>query len=198
MSRDLFVHGETLVQVKGRSDSAIGSLSQLGLPDAPIRIRPTFRHTDVNADAWGQAPFENQFMLAFMDVSMSLVHVDRDILDACEIESMASAGVIGALPHAGARMGNNLPRFAASTAADPNGIVRTGNHYIGLNLSAPVSGKPWRFFYSYLTGPPLELPIGTERSIFVMNWRVVPYSQDPYNGGLGALGQLIWDHSNDT
>jgi hypothetical protein len=99
------------------------------------------------------------------------------------------------MARAEARMGNNAARFAA------------GNNYIGLNISNPVGGIPYRFFYTYLAEPPFEHPMGTEKSIFSLNWRAIPYTQDPYGGGaaqpntvpgFGALGALLYDHNLDT
>jgi len=191
MSRDLFVNGETMVYVKGRADSGIGAIQQLGLAEGPIKVSLDFKHKDVNLDAWGgEVPAEVQFMLASASVSMSLIHFDRSILDVCLMESMAGAPAIGQLRRAGSRMGNNLPRFA--------GGGELGNHYIGLNLSSPIGNKPWRFFYSYMTGPPIDFPLGTEKSVVGVNWRVIPYIQDPWNGGLGADGAILWDHILDS
>lgn len=186
MASDIFVNGETLVMVKGRSDSGIGTLSELGLSSDSIRITPQFRWLDVNADAWGQAPFEMQFMLASLSVTMTLVHFDRTVLNYCITESMAGAPAIGQLPRAGARMGNNTARFS------------TTNHFISLNLTSPVGGIPWRFYTSFLTVNPLEFPLGTERSLVTLNWRVIPFTTDPYNDGSGAQGTVLWDHVNDN
>lgn len=191
MARNWFVNGETLVNVKGRSDSSIGSLSELGLADGPIVIRPNFRHRDITLDAWGsEVPAEVQFMLADVTVEMTLVHIDRDVLDTCILESMAGAPAIGQCRRAGALMGNNLARFAAGGA--------TGNHYIGLNLSSPIGGKPWRFYFSYLTGPAMDHPVGTEKSLTRLTWRAIPYTTDPYGSGSGAQTSPIWDHVADN
>jgi hypothetical protein len=191
MARDFFINGESLVLVKGRADSSIGTLSQLGLTDGPIRVRLESRYLEIQVDAWGsEIPAEVQYKLSAVDISMNLVHLDRDVLDVCLMESMGGAPVIGQTARAGARLGNGLGRFAAGGAL--------GNHYIGLNITSPVASKPWRFFFTYLVGPPMEFPLGTERSIVTLNWRAIPYTTDPYGAGTGAYGASIWDYTLET
>lgn len=191
MARDFFINGESLVLVKGRADSAIGALTQLGLSDGPIRVTLDHRHMDIQVDAWGgEIPPEVQYKLSSVSVSMNLVHFDRAVLDVCLAESMAGVVTIGSVGRAGARMGNGLPRFAAG------GV--NGNHYIGLNIVSPIAGYPWRFLFSYLTGPPMEFPLGTERSVVQLNWRAIPYTVDPYGGGTGSLNSPLWDYTLDT
>ena len=190
MARDFFVNGQTMVWVKGRSDSSIANLSELGLSSDQIRITPVFRHRDINVNAWGDAPPEIQFMLAEVRISLTLIHFDPDILETCLMESMAGAPSFGALPAAGARMGNNLPRFS------PGGA--NGNHFIGLNLSSVVEGRPWRFLTAYLTSPPVDIPLGTDRTAIVTNWRAIHFDTDLWNAGLGSYGKFIWDRTLDT
>lgn len=205
MSRDFFTSGECLVLVKGRSDSAIGGLTQLGLSQDPIQVRATFRHDDLIVDAQGSdVPVDVQGKLLEAQVTMNLIHVDPAVLEVCIAESTCGAGgfIDGTTSRAGQRMGNNQPRFG------PGGV--NGNHYIGLNLTAPQTGNPglpWRFWYSYLTGPGITWPLGTEKSVIQLSWRCIPYTQDPYGGspaqpnsvfGTGAQGNIVWDHVLDT
>ncbi len=190
MARDYFINGETLVLVKGRADSAIGSLQQLGLSDAPIAIRMNFHHKDIGVDAYGATVPETQVMGGDATISMTLVHFDRSVLATCVNESLGGATAEGLLQRAGSRMGNNLPRFGAG------GFL--GNHYIGLNLTSVVAGIPWRFYYTFLANPPVEFPLGTEKSIVRLQWRAIGYTVDPWNGGLGSLNQPIFDHILDT
>lgn len=190
MARDFFVNGESLIYVKGRSDSAIGSLQELGLASDPVKITPTFNHMDVNVDAWGKAPAEVQWMLATVDITFTMVHFDRSILDTCIGLSMGGRATAGQMGRAGQRMGGNFARFAA------------GNNFISLNIASPVGSKPWRFFFTYLTNQAFEFPLGTERSLVPMRWRCVPYTTDPAGiaGGviLGAQGYQLYDHTLDT
>jgi hypothetical protein len=191
MARDYQINGEVMVSVKGMVGSSISSLSQLGLTDREgiVRISPRFIHEDIPVDAWGDAPPEIQFFLSDVTVSMTLVHYDEDVLDEVVRLSMGgggSAGVDGVFPRAGTRMGGGVARFAA------------GNKFIGLNLSSPVGGKPWRFYFTYLSANPFVLPLGTRRSHTQLMWRAIPYTIDPWNAGAGANGTVIWDHTLDT
>ena len=188
MSRDIFINGESMITVKSRSDSGIGSLSQLGLCEGPVVVTLNFVTDDIIVDAWGpQIPMDVQTFLADAQISMTLIHFDRTVLDTCIDLSMGGPAVVGTTVRAGTRMGAGLARFAV------------GNNYIGLNIASPVAGKPWRFFYTYLTGnPPVSFPLGTKRSAVQLNWRAILYVSDPWNGGLGATGAQLWDYSADS
>ncbi len=183
MVRDVFINGETLVTVRGSAGSAvIGSMQQLGLAVSSIRITPNYNHLAVTADAWGQAPFEMQFMLATVNISMTLVHFDRVVLAACQAESMGGSASEGQLTRAGTRLGSNAALYSA------------GCHYISLGLTSPQAGSPWLFYFCFMTGPPMEFPLGTERSLVVTNWQAIPAANDPWQLGLGAQGAYIFSH----
>lgn len=187
MARDFFINGENMVWVKGSSASNIANLSELGLSEQPIRVSPEFRHGEITLSAWGnQIPVEVQFMLAAVNITLTLINFDRSVLDYCVQESMGGAAAIGTMPRAGSRLGNGAARFAAT------------NHFIGLNIASPVGGKPWRFYATYLPGNPIEFPLGNERSTVTMTWRAIPYAADPWNGGAGASGIPLWDHTLDV
>jgi hypothetical protein len=188
MARDFYINGEALVRVKGHSASLIANVSELGLSNAQIRVTPQFRHKDIGVEAWGDAPPEVQVMLGTVSVTMTLVHFDPDVLNECLRLSQAgpSAGNPGVLPHAGTRLGGGVARFAP------------GNNFMGLNISSTAALRPWRFFFSYLTGPPMEFPLGNEKSIVTLNWRVIPYTIDPWNSGLGAFGSVLYDNGADS
>ncbi len=197
MPRDFRINGPTLVLVKGSSsDQILGDIKELGLSDQSIRVQLDIRHRDINVDAWGgEIPADVQCMLAGCNVIMSLIHLDLDVLDACIRASMGGTNAIGFLPRTGARLGNDAARFAG-------GGLNARNHYIGLNLTSPVLSKPWRFYTTYLQGIQ-EIPLGAEKSIYQLNWRVIPYTQDPYsmlvaNYGQGGLDHPLWDHTLDT
>lgn len=192
MARDLFINGPTLVGVKGSVSTALANLIGLGLSDMPIRVSFNGRHMDVNVDAYGgEIPMEIQYKLTDVVIAMTLMHVDMDVLRVCLAESMGGMGAAGdgVLPIPGARLGNNAALFAAT------------NHYISLNISSPVGNLPWRFKHCYLMGNPLEIPLGTERSIITVAWRCIPYTTDPYAAGGtvggGTLNYPLWDHTLD-
>ena len=199
MARDFQISGPCLVLVKGRVDSLIPSITELGLAPDAITVTPVFRHEDIVVDAWGQAPPDIQFMLAWVNISMTLVHYDKEVMQEITRLSMAGAPAEGQLQQAGQRMGNNQPRFAGKVVSNlPDTGLNAGNNFIGLNLTSPVENLPWRFLYTYLAEPPLSLPMGTRRTYAGLNWRGIPYTQDPYNGGAGAYGALLWDHVLDN
>lgn len=191
MARDFFINGPTMVYVRGRSDTNIGTVQELGLSDTPIRVRPQFKHRPIHVDAWGDVSPEVQFMLASVELTISLIHFDRSLLDVCLQESMGGAPAIGQLTTAGTRLGNNKALYAPG-----NGTL--GNHYITLGLSSPISGKPWRFFACYMNTIPMDFPLGTEKSAVATNWTCIPYDRDIYNAGLGSYGIALWDHNAVT
>ena len=189
MARDFQINGPCLALVKGRSDSGIGTLSQLGLSDGPIRVSFNDKKLDIKVDAWGDVPPEIQSMGVEASIQMTLVHFDQTVLNVCIRESMAAfpgGGAFGTLPITGARMGNNSALFS------------TTNRFISLNLTSPVGLLPYRFFYSMLTGPLAEIPLGAERSVVSLNWRAIPFTTDPYGGGNGMGGQALFDNTLDT
>lgn len=180
--------------MKSRSDSAIATTTALGLSDVGIRITLNTRYDDIMVDAWGQeVPVDVQTMLSDAQINMTLVHFDRGVLDVVLALSMGGGGIsIGQVVSAGQRLGQGLPIFSP------------GNSLISLNLTSPVGNKPFLFPTTYLTGPGMEYPIGTKRSIVNLNWRALPYAfptqanggiADPYNGGLGSQGVPLWQYA---
>ena len=87
-----------------------------------------------------------------------------------------------------------VPVPFAKTDQSPD--IAAGNRYISLNIFSPSEGKHWRFYHTYLTGPPVVFPMGTRKSIVACNWRAIPYTIDPWQAGAGANNQIIWDHTN--
>ena len=186
MSRDYQINGPALVYVKGNVSCGISTLTELGLAADPIQVTYEFQHLDIQVNAWGQVPPEVQTMGGAAHVSMTMVHFDDAVLDVCIRESLGGASAAGKLAAAGTRLGGGVARFAA------------GNHFIGLNVTGPVQGKPYRFLYSYLAGQPVSIPLGVERKLTRLTWRAIPYTTDPWNGGLGQAGADVWDNTLDT
>lgn len=185
MARDYFINGPAMVTVKGNVNSSIANVQQLGLSQDPIRLSPRFNHMDIKVDAWASMPPEQQYMLADVSISMNLVHVDVPFLQTCMNLSMGGTSTYGTLVGAGTRMGGNTGRFTATW------------NYISLCILSPVGNLPYRFYNCYLTGQPLEIPVGVERSVFNLNWRAVPYFTDPWNNGQGSNGVVLWDNTAD-
>lgn len=188
MPRDFQIQGENMVFVKGMSNSAIASLSELGLSEQPVKISVEFKNLDITLNAYGNqgVPADVQSMLATATISMSLIHFDPAVLDECVRLSMGGpvAG-IGTVNAAGQRLGNNLARFAA------------GNRLISVNVASPVANKPYRFYYCHLINT-ADYPMGTERQIVNVTFRAIPYTTDPWGNGLGATGNRLWDNTLDT
>lgn len=197
MARGFQIAGECMVLVKGNTNSSINAISQLGLCSDSVDVSYGIVHQDIKVNAWGNMgpPPEEQCFLSDVTVSMSLVHFDEAVLKECVRLSMGGAPVEGQMPRTGALMGGQVARFAA------------GNNYIGLNLTSPVAGNPYRFYYARLAAQPFRANMGTERQLVVLNWRVIPYTTDPWGGspaqpntvaGTGSLGALLWDRTLDT
>jgi hypothetical protein len=214
--RDFQINGECLVRVKfgaqipgsitniipisGANNSG-SNLSELGLAEGPVKITFKSSHKDINADDFGpDVPPEVMANLAEASIEMTLVHYDNLILDYCISESMggtvpgeSSGGFLyaGVLPGAGQLMGNGVP------------LLASGNHYISLNLDSPQLGFPYRFPSAYLENP-TTIPLGTEYSETLLNWRAIPYATPILSGGgdngtqeISSSGSVLWDHNPD-
>lgn len=198
MSRDFYINGESMVTVKGPSDSvgtgSVASLVQLGLTESPIRVRLNIRHRDLIVDAWGpEVPADVQCFLTDATISMNLIHYDPYVLDECVRLGMFGNPSVGFVSRAGIRMGSTVAaRFAP------------GNNFIGLNIASPVVNRPYRFFLAYLTGPAAEFPLGTEKTVAAVTWRAIPYystsspPNDPWGAGTGSRDAKLWDSTADT
>lgn len=174
MARDFYINGECLVYVKGNGALGLGvsqngppGVWELGLAEENVTISPTFNHQDKMADSFGpNVPPELLWQLVEIQVRMTLVHFDKDVLNACAVESMAG-GTLASMVPAGTPMGGGLPLYTF------------GNHWIGLFLASPVGQLPWYLPAATLTRQPLEWPLGTSRSRVQLTWRCIPYAPQP-------------------
>lgn len=189
MPRDFVVPGEVMVYVKGNGALALsgavgtGQFHELGLAAEQIRITPHLRHRDVHCDGFGpDVPPEVLWQLADVTIRVPLSHHDPHVLDAMLAESMGglrddfdppgpgnptlAAGLLG--PHS-----RPLGKLTA--------LYVSGNNYFGLMLDGAdaLSGRPWRFPACYLTGPVVEIPLGTQVSLPVLTVRAIPYRVPP-------------------
>lgn len=218
VTRDYVINGETMVfvrfgehiqspmspMVSGIDPAILPGPAyewQLGLTAGEIRVSPRPKFRDINVDDYSpEVPAEVLANIADADIRMTLVHYDPQILDICFGESMGGINPVGPwaagqMVGAGTMLGGGLP------------IYSSGSHYIGLRLSSPVLNRPWRFPTCYLTGSPLEIPLGTERTLAVCGWRAIPYgnalvsvnpgSENPiYNlQEVRSSGMVLWDRS---
>ncbi|MDE2098087.1 MAG: hypothetical protein KGL39_12610 [Patescibacteria group bacterium] len=198
IGRDWVINGETLVKVSGNDvnfKTPLGKSNvELGLAEGPIRIRPRIVHRPIYADDYGpEVPAEVLYMLTDVTIDMTLIHYDYDILKRCIDESMGGTSVDGAMVGAGTPLGGGQPSTATGRAAN--------NHYISLDLYSPVLSYPWRFQSAYLTGPAVEIPLGTHCSVTRVVWRAIPYNfpgnSIGTNGEVVSAGTSTWDHTLD-
>lgn len=201
--RDIQQFGECLVKVRGCEGGALGAFNssegnvspslELGITQGPPTLRPQFSHRDVNVNSFGdgQTPIECLWNGAVFTFSTDFIHYDKNVLDAVVAESMAGSFVDSAQEVDGQQvLGDNPPAIFAGTFAPIgtpmggyNPLYASGNHFMTvwfISAQPMTSGAfPYRFPACYLTGPPLELNIGTERSIARCNWRAIPYTIPP-------------------
>lgn len=208
MSRDFVINGECLALLKfgahvlGTSlatNNGNSALFELGLTSDSIKITPNYAHRDVLTDSFGpDMPAEVHWQLADVTIALRLIHYDKRVLQASLVESTGYNGGIftdGTLPPAGSPLGNYVAPLAS------------GCFYQSLNLTSPVLGQPWRFRTCYQNGPPVMIPIGTEKTIAEVNFRAVPYrapvlgtlrsGYSPYTE-LISSGVVLFDHTLDT
>ena len=171
-------------------DNNNSALFQLGLASEESRITPNYVHMDVKVDDFGpQIPAEVLAQMSDVNIAMRLIHYDRNVLDACLAESLGLNGgnfAAGIMTPAGYPLGQNLP------------VLASGCHYISLNLTSPQLNFPWRFPASFLTGPPVIIPLGTTTTIADLNWRTVPYARQTPLIEIQSSGRVLWDHTPDS
>lgn len=182
MSRSFIVQGETMVQVKGHSNSAISSLTNLGLTDSSIVVTVTGKHDDIITDPTGSmVPCDIQTFVGEASIVMSFVHYDRAVLDTLYALSVGGSAP-GTMGRAGQVMGNGLARFAS------------GWLFVGMNLTGPVAGSGFNFKACYLADS-YSMPLGTERSVTRATFRAIPYVADPASGSALAV---LFNNTLDT
>lgn len=193
--RQYMVNGECLVKVKGggalaQADGEGGEeLWELGLSIDEIRIIPRFFHYDIKTDDFGpDVPVNIIWNLADVTIMMTLVHFDDDILDRCISNSMGN-GVLGS-------DGNPNPGKLVAAGTILGGKDNSDTKFISLNLLSPQFEKPWVFTYSYLTAQPLEIPLGTSRSLVQLTWRAIPFPQA--GNEVESAGATLWSYELDT
>lgn len=194
MPRSYNVYGETLIRVKGGPQSSLITSTDLGLTNEPIVITPRFYHKDIPVDDFGpEVPAEILRMPVDISIQMTLVHYDATVLALCTRETLGNSPDIlnldGVLGSAGEPMGKALALFAR------------GNRYISVNLISGLflaQGKrPIRFRCCYLDGKPLEIPLGTTRTLVKLNWRCIPYVQPNSNDEILSEDAVLFDYLFD-
>jgi hypothetical protein len=213
--RDFQIFGESLVTVLGNgalaaprsSSSPEAGLWELGLTSEKITITPRFYHQEIHCDDFGHSvPAELMWNLADVNIRMTLIHYDSVVLNDCFIESMAGGKSKDALPIPGTMAACGTMMGGYKDVGEP------GCHYISLNIISALIGGDllgsqlpdnWHFRAAYISTPPLEIPIGTEKTIVVLNWRAIPYVS-PSNSNpsstieLKSQGNIVWDEDIDN
>lgn len=178
------------------------TFAELGLAEEKVYIRPDYRHRQLIQNDFGpDIPAELHWMLAAVDIQFTLIHYDKNVLDYCMSESMGGTinlgGVqqfAGILQPAGVTLGRGLfPQ-------------ESGCHYISVNILSPQLAFPWRFRTTYLNIQPVEIPLGTERSAVMCNFRAIPYipletvfsQQGTPQLDAVSSGIVLWDHQLDV
>jgi hypothetical protein len=194
VSRSFYINGECLVRVKGHNALSVGgasALHELGLTSEGVQVTPNFVHRDVNVDDFGKTvPADVAWQMADAQVSFTLIHYDRVVLEKCLREAMGGAALVGMCGPAGLTLGRG------------RALLTSGCRFVSLNLTSPVAEVPWRFPAAYLAGTPASVKLGTGRTGAVCNFRAIPY-RDPntsvgtYDQRLHSSGAVLWDHTAD-
>lgn len=194
MGRRFVVPGATMVRVKGGGHlppPLHQHAANLGLTSESISITPRFVHQDLPVDDFGPTiPPEVMAMMADCTINMTLVHYDPDLLNICVQEANGGGNGVytndGSLAPGGRLLGNNRPMYAS------------GNHYMAVSLvSVSVLEQRWRFKSCYLNAQPLEIPVGTERTLVKLSWRAIPYVPMNANGEVLSVSGRLWDRVPD-
>lgn len=199
MARDFQIFGESIVRLRFSSSiptSPKGPTWELGLTLESIKVQPNFHHYDVKTDSFGPTiPADTLCYLADATIKFKLIHFDPVPLNYWLQESLAGAGqsgtvsvIGGAMPFAGSPMGGGIA------------LYKPGNHYVGLGIVNQVGNAQWRFPATYLTAPPMIMPLGTEKSVVECHVRALPYVPLGYEEGGGSnnpssIGAVLWDYN---
>lgn len=183
MARDYQINGECLARVKGPVGSLIATTQELGLSnEQPIQVSVQTEREDLFVNAWGRQPSDTQNMGATAEIRFTLAHYDEIVLQELIRLSMCGSSVVGQTGRAGQRMGGGGSLYAV------------GTFFWTLGLTSPVQGLPWRFFACHLNQPVFSVNLGVERKGVEISVRAIPYTVDPYGGGVGSRDALLYDH----
>lgn len=181
MSRRYVINGESLVIVKGETNAQhISEPTELGLTAGAVTISFAPRHKEVHVDDYGrEVPAEVLPMMSTADIHMTLAHFDYGAAEECLTESMG--GVSFLFPGGEAEdVGSEVVEYYFDTGGRPLGngypLYASGNHYVSVEIRSPVERRPWLFHSCYLTGQPVKIPLGSERTLLEMHWRAIPYA----------------------
>jgi hypothetical protein len=197
VAREFYVFGEFIVKVRGGTveDENGNDQAELGLTTDKVRVFPVYHHQDVYTDDYGpNVPVETLWGMSEARIFMDLVHYDTDVLDQCmalaagvdeSLTPLYPDELDGLAGPAGRPMGAGLPLYDAN------------NNYLSVYLIPAnfLSAKrPYRFKACYIDSRPLEIPLGTERTMVRLSWRCIPYRTCMSGEITSTNGTLLWDH----
>lgn len=169
--RSYFIYGEFIASVSGNWFSDI---TQLGLTAEPVRIVPVYSHRDIYTDGFGpNVPVDTLWNLGECLLYMTLVNFNVVTLGTCMRAAMGGGNL-------DLNDDTNLQGFMGPTGR-PLGFGRpigaANNNYTTIHLYPTGDSPyyPYRFLACYLNSQPLEIPLGTERSLVRVCFRVIPY-----------------------
>lgn len=177
MARDWYINGDAMVKVRS-APLAINPLvdaslhEELGLALDDIRVIPRYVHHGMFADDFGQdtAP-DVAWGMADVEIRMTLVHFDIDVLRRCV---MLSAGHDTSVSNDQYEQPTDLGR-AGRMLGNNRELYTTGNNYIRMVILSSRGNLPWAFHACYLEKFPMVLTLGTKPSEVELHWRAVPY-----------------------
>lgn len=182
MPRAFQINGESLVVVTGPAGSAIAVPTQLGLSSDAVRVTMYEVSEEVHVDAYGKGnPVDEQVFGGWARIEMNMVHFSQLTLAECVRLAFPGALVEGSLGSAGRLRGNQVP------------VGNAFSSFITLNIASPRESLPYNFLTAWLAEQPYMMPLGTERSIARLIWKANAYSVDPWNGGAGSLGAVLYN-----
>lgn len=173
MARDFFINGESMVTIASAGSYPSGV--QLGLTEDQVRVTVHEVHDDLRVEAWGKVPPELQNMGSTAEIHLRLIHYDFAVLYELQRLAMGGGAAVGEIGRAGTRMGAN-------------------KLFSDLWIASPVASQVYHFFYTYLARN-YTIPLGTEKSVVDCTFRAIPYTADPWGGGVGSLNALLWNNS---
>lgn len=190
MARNYYVNGETLVKLKGGAHlqnfgMSGSSVVTLGVAADPIEISYNFNHQDQHTDRFtNEKPVDVMWMGGDAIIKINLIHFDNDILDTAISESMDGYSPNnGSTGIPGLTLGHNLAPYAS------------GCRYMGLGLTSSItSGRS--FPTCYLHQQPVQVPLGTKRSIVQVQFRAVRYAKMNTDGTVAESASLLWEYTN--
>lgn len=138
----------------------------LGLAVDQIQINPKYFHRDMKVDGFGKnVPPDVMMDGVEYEVRTKLIHYDPQILDVCLSESIG-ADLLGGRQCQSPNVGTLMRGSKV--------LYNSGNHFMSLGIFSPQLYRPYRFLTCYLAERPAEIPLGTDLTEVLLNWRVLP------------------------